>query len=349
MKFFPSKAEKEHIAVCTDDAMIASRDPETIMLLLVKDPCFKLKGTGPTKFHLGCDFYRDEEGALCYAPKKHIATILDNYQRIHGKWPKMVHSPLTSNDHPELDTSDPLSMDDQKICQSLIGALQWVIQIDQFDISTAVKTLSHFCAMPRQGHLDCVKRTHGCLSKMRHATIKIRTDAPDYLAIPVKMHDWECTCHVDAEEEIPLDSPKLKGKSVMMTSFSDANLHNDRISGEAVTCILHMFNPPIDWHSKLQSTVETATFGSECVTARTCTEQIIDLRLTLEYLGVPINGRSLAFGDNESVINSAAIPHSKMHKRWVALSHHRVRWAVAAGVINIYCVTLLVRKTWLMF
>jgi len=44
----------------------------------------------------------------------------------------------------------------------------------------------------------------------------------------------------------------------------------------------------------------------------------------------------MVLGDNESVINSAAIPHSKMHKRWVALSYHRVRHAVAAGIINIH-------------
>jgi len=44
----------------------------------------------------------------------------------------------------------------------------------------------------------------------------------------------------------------------------------------------------------------------------------------------------MVLGDNESVINSAAIPHSKMHKRWVALSCHRVRCAVAAGIINIH-------------
>jgi len=56
-------------------------------------------------------------------------------------------------------------------------------------------------------------------------------------------------------------------------------------------------------------------------------------------LGVPINGRTMVFGDNESVINSAAIPHLKMHKRWVALSYHRVRWAVAAGIINIHHVS----------
>jgi len=177
--------------------------------------------------------------------------------------------------------------------------------------------------MPRQGHLDRVKRIHVYLSKMRHATIKIRTDAPDYSSIPVKMHDWEHSCYADAEEEVPPDSPKPKGKSVTMTSYFDANLCHDAISGKAVTGILHLFNQtPIDCFSKLQSTVETATFGSEYVAARTCAEQIIDLRLTLCYLGVPINGRAIVFGDNESVINSAAIPHSKMHKRWVALSYH---------------------------
>jgi len=65
--------------------------------------------------------------------------------------------------------------------------------------------LSQFWAMPRQGHLDRVKRIHGHLSKMRHATIKIRTGAPDCLAIPVKMYDWEYSCHADADEETPPD------------------------------------------------------------------------------------------------------------------------------------------------
>jgi len=222
----------EHIAVCVDDLMIASRDPETIALILVKEHCFKLKGTGPTKFHLGCDFHRDEEGPLCCAPKKHIEKILDNYQRIYGELPRRAQSPLLQNDHPELDTSELLSLDDQKIYQSLIGALQQVIQIGRFDISTAVMTLSRFRAMPRQGHLERVKRIHGYLSKMRHATIKIRTETPDCSAIPVKMYDWECSCYAGAEDEIPLDSPKTKGKTVTMTSFFDANLYHDLISGQ---------------------------------------------------------------------------------------------------------------------
>ena len=34
--------------------------------------------------------------------------------------------------------------------------------------------------------------------------------------------------------------------------------------------------------------METATYGSEFVASKTATEQIIDLRHTLRYLGVPI-------------------------------------------------------------
>jgi len=45
---------------------------------------------------------------------------------------KAAHSPLVNGDHPELDVSDLLSEDDQKVCQSFIGALQWVIQIGCF-------------------------------------------------------------------------------------------------------------------------------------------------------------------------------------------------------------------------
>ena len=347
MGFFPSMAEKdiwmrdkgdyyEYIAVYVDDLLIASKDPKAIIDSLVNEHKFKLKGTGAIEFHLGCDFFRDEKGVLCYAPKKYIQKILENYRRIYGTWPKPASSPLVNGDHPELDTSELLDEDGQKIYQSLIGALQWVIQIGRFDINTAVMTLSRFRAMPRQGHLDRVKRIHGYLSKLNHATIKIRTDAPDYSSVPVKQYDWEYTCYADAKEEIPIGAPVPKGKSVTMTSFFDANLYHDLISGKAVTGILHMFNrTPIDWFSKLQSTVETATFGSEYIAARTCTEQILDLRLTLRYLGVPIEGRSMMFGDNESVVNSAGIPNSKMHKRWVALSYHRTRWAIAAGITNI--------------
>ena len=119
------------------------------------------------------------------------------------------------------------------------------------------------------------------------------------------------TCYEGAEELIPTDIPRPLGKEVQTTTFVDANLHHDLISGRSVTGILHLLNKtPIDWYSKLQSTVETATFGSEYVAARTATEQIIDLRITLRYLGVPVRGTSMMFGDNETVVNTASVPQA---------------------------------------
>jgi hypothetical protein len=179
MGFFASKAEPqiwmrdmgdhyEYIAVYVDDLLICSKDPQAIVDILVNDHKFKLKGTGPIDFHLGCDFFRDEDGNLCYAPRKYVEKMMSTYERLFGTKPKQASSPLTKGDHPELDTSALLDVNDTAIYQSLIGAMQWVIQLGRLDIATAVMTLSRFRAAPRHGHLDRVKRIYGYLAKMHN-------------------------------------------------------------------------------------------------------------------------------------------------------------------------------------
>ena len=130
--------------------------------------------------------------------------------------------------------------------------------------------------------MERVKRIHGYLFKMKNGAIRIRMEMPDYSDIPEGFHSWDYSCYEGAKEEIPGDIPKPLGKLVKTTHYVDANLMHDLISGRSVTGIIHLLNKtPIDWFSKLQSTVESATFGSEYVAARTCTDQIIDLRITL--------------------------------------------------------------------
>lgn len=344
MGFFPSKAEPdiwmrdrgdhyEYIGVYVDDLVLCSKNPKEIISELVEKHAFKLKGTGPISFHLGCDFFRDHKEHLCYAPRKYIEKMLENYKRLFGTYPKPATSPLVKGDHPELDASELLDLEGIKIYQSLIGALQWVIQIGRWDIATAVMTLSRFRAAPRQGHLDRAKRIHGYLRKYKHGVVRIDPTVPDHSDVPTKEYDWERSCYPGAKELVPDDVPKPLGKPVLMTHYLDANLMHDLISGRSVTGILHMWNNTvIDWYSKLQGTVETATFGSEFVASRTCTEQIIDLRMTARYLGVPIKETSIMFGDNESVVNSASVPHSKLHKRHNALSYHKTRESIAAKI-----------------
>ena len=101
----------------------------------------------------------------------------------------------------------------------------------------------------------------------------------------------------------------------------------------------HMhYHTPTDWYSKKKATVETAIYGSEFVAARTATEQIMDIRYTLRYLGVPIRSKSYMFGDNRSVFTSATLPHSTLSKRHNILAFHRVREAIAAKIIDFHCI-----------
>ena len=200
---------------------------------------------------------------------------------------------------------------------------------------TAVVTLSSFRAAPRKGHLDRVKRIFGYLSKMRHATIRVRVSEPDYSDLPVKEYDWSKSVYGAIEEIIPDDAPEPLGKMVVLTHYVDANLMHDMVTGRSMTGILHLLNKtPVDWFSKKQSTVETATYGSEFLAARTCIEQVIDLRNTLRYLGVPVSSKSYVFGDNESVVNSSTQPYGKLHKRHNMLSFHYVREVIARGFVE---------------
>ena len=120
MGFFLCKAEPdiwmrekdslyEYIAVYVDDLAIAARNPEEITNTLMEKHDFKLKGAGPIKYHLGCDFFRNERGTLCLSPRKYIEKIIDGYLTIFGVKPKYnIASPLEKKDHPEMDDSELL-------------------------------------------------------------------------------------------------------------------------------------------------------------------------------------------------------------------------------------------------
>ena len=177
MGFRPSKAEEdiwmrdmgdhyEYIASYVDDLAIASKDPQAIIDALEGAPNnFKLKGTGPMQFHLGCDFFRDQDGTLCVGPRKYIDRMVQQYEALFGCKPcHKVSSPLEKNDHPETDTSPLLDDDGVTKYQSLIGVLQWAITLGRFDIATAVMSMSGFRVAPREGHLLRVRRICGYLS-----------------------------------------------------------------------------------------------------------------------------------------------------------------------------------------
>ena len=350
LKFRPSKADPdvwmrpepggtcyEYIAVYVDDLAIAAKDLQAFCNELKKKYNLKLKGVGPLEYRLGCTYKKDPDGTLAADPRRYVNKILESFERMFKEQPRKSRPPLEGGDHPELDTSELCDEHQTKQFQTLIGQLQWLISLGRFDIAVHVMSLSRFRAQPRKGHLDRAKRIVGYLLFLPDGAIRFRIGEPDFSSLKDQEYDWTRTVYSGACEQIPHDIPKPLGKYVQTTHYVDANLHHDLATGKAVTAALHFLNQtPIDAYTKRQSTVETATYGSEFVAARTAVDQIIDIRTTLRYLGVPIRDKSYMFGDNKSVVTSSTIPNSTISKRHHLASYHRVREAIAAKFISFH-------------
>jgi Reverse transcriptase (RNA-dependent DNA polymerase) len=337
MRIGEDQLHYEYIAVYVDDVAIASKNPGKIVDILANNHGIKLKSTGPLSYHLGCDFTRDPDGTLAMGPRKYIEKLIDNYEHMFNEKPKEASSALEKNDHPELDVSEFLNSDNIKLYQSMIGALQWAVSLGRFDIYAAVMTMSQFRIAPRIGHLERLKRIYGYLKRFKNGAIRIRTELPDFSKLQDIEYDWEKSVYGNVSENIPTNAPKPLGKGVIQHSQFDANLQHCMITGRAVTGVMHYLNSTLaDWYCKKQATVETATYGAEFVAARIAADQIIDLRLTLRYLGVPIISKSYLFGDNNAVIINGTLPHSSLKKRHNALSYHRVRECIAAKVFGLF-------------
>ena len=89
----------------------------------------------------------------------------------------------------------------------------------------------------------------------------------------------------------------------------DANHVGDKTTSRYMTGMLIFRNrAPIIWHSKLQNRVETSTFGLEFTAMKNAVELIAALRYKLIMFGVPIDGLTDMFCNNEAVYKIYSMP-----------------------------------------
>ena len=130
--------------------------------------------------------------------------------------------------------------------------------------------------------------------------------------------------------------PKPRGRQVSTTAFVDSSHAANKVTRRSHTgYIIFVNRAPIIWYSKRQNTVESSTFSSEFIAAKTCVEEISAVRYKLRMFGVPLDGPTSVLCDNESVVKNSSRIDSTLHKKHSAIAYHAVRWAVAAGVIRV--------------
>ena len=329
----------EYIASYVDDILIWSRNPMEVMKALKE--IYTMKGVGIPEYYLGGDVenldehWNKENVALAISAKTYISNVIPKFEKLFNMTFKSIKTPMDSDYHPELDDSPFLSQLDASKFRSIIGSINWIITLGRFDVQFATMSLSRFSMAPREGHLKAAQRILTYLKTFSKGRIIMDNSYPDHSKYPTEEHgNWK-EFYPDAEEDVPHDSLNPKGKPVRMTVYVDADHAHDQITRRSVTGIVAFLNnTPIRWISKRQKTVETSTYGSELIAARIATELIMELRYTLRMMGVPIDGPALMLGDNMSVVLNTSVPSSVLKKKHLAIGYHRVREAIACGILK---------------
>jgi hypothetical protein len=139
----------------------------------------------------------------------------------------------------------------------------------------------------------------------------------------------------DACEEISKQDPEPRGKELKITVFVDSDHAHDARTRRSITGLLGFLGcTPIMARAKRQTSVDSSTYGAEFSAARSAVEYIIGMRLFLRSIGVPVTGPSVLLGDNMGVVLSATQFTSVLAKKHHAISYHKVRECIAAGVVD---------------
>ena len=180
-----------------------------------------------------------------------------------------------------------------------------------------------------------MRRVFGYLRQNYKIAIEYDINEPDFSKYGVEDYDWYAL-YGNVLEELPYGMPKPKGKAVVTSGFFDSSHASSLVTRRSTTGVLLFINGTlICWYLKRQNCVETSTYGSEIVAGRVAVDLAVELRYNLRMLGVEVKGTSFLFGDNLSMIKNSSMPHSMLKKRQLANNYHRVREAVAAGIVSL--------------
>jgi hypothetical protein len=316
----------EYVLCYVDDVLCISAAARDTMLGIQRD--FKLKDDkiAEPDVYLGATLDQMEvDGHMCWtmSPEKYVraavANVEENMAKSGRRLPGKCVTPFSCSYEPWMETSAELKADGVQYFQELIGVLRWAVEIGRVDILLEVSLLSTYLAMPREGHLEQALHIFGYLKTHYKRKLAFDPEHPNISEDRFRKCDWS-EFYRDAEEAIPDNMPAPRGKSVTTHCFVDANHAGDKSTRRSQSGILLFANKaPIIWYSKRQNSVEASTFGSEFTAMKNAIELIESLRYKLRMFGIPVEGSTNVFCDNEAVCKNTTKPESVLSKK-----HHSI-------------------------
>jgi hypothetical protein len=335
----------EYVLCYVDDVLAISHEPEMVMEYLATKYTLKAGTVREPTEYLGAEvkkFYLPDDPAKprwamssdLYV-KRAIADVERELLQAGQKLRTRVSTPVANGYRPELDATPELDPERANYYQGLIGVLRWMVELGRIDIIVPVSLLSRYLALPREGHLEQVLHIFAYLKQYGKSSLVFDDTAPVFEETRFTQPDWS-SFYPDAADPIPPNMPEPRGNAVTTSCFVDADHAGCRVTRRSHTGVLiFLQRAPILWYSKRQNTVESSTFGSEFIAMKTAVEQVEGFRYKLRMMGVPLDGETSVFCDNEAVFKNTTVPESTLKKKHNAIAYHRTREAQAAKTVRI--------------
>ena len=330
-----------YMLLYVDDALCIHHDGKTALEGL--DRYFQMKegSIGDPDLYLGAKLRKvtlpNGVQAWSTSPSKYIQEAVKNVEEhLHNecggrKLAKRATAPFPRDYAPELDMSPVLDSKKANYYQSLMGVLQWMVEIGRVDMVTEVSMMASQLAIPREEHLECLFHMFAYLKIKHNSRMVFDPTYPDIDKSQFKECDWK-SFYSSAKEAVPGNAPEPRGKDVDLRLFVDSDHAGDTVTRRSRTGFFIFMNMAlVSWHSKKQSTIETSVFGAEFVAMKVAMEVMRGLRYKLRMMGVPVTGPTYTYGDNMSVIHNTQRPESTLKKKSNSICFHAIRESVAMG------------------
>ena len=208
-----------YILLYVDNVLVIDEDPENILRRqLGKYFTLKEDSIGEPKIYLGGHVRKVvlENGveAWSFSPNQYVKSAVSNVKEYVGKHkhlkiPPHCNTPIQTSYRPKLDITPELSSHKASYYMSLIGMLQWIVELGRVDICLKVLMMSSHVTLPREGHLQQVFHIFSYLDKFHNTELVFDPSDPLIDKAQFERKDWTCSeyGHVEGEEILPDNMP----------------------------------------------------------------------------------------------------------------------------------------------
>lgn len=264
---------------------------------------FATKDLGQCEWILNMKVTRDRKGkTLTLSQEAYIERVVKEFGLEETRTVLTPAAPIDLNNPVDGTSVKPLTLTDQELYQSIIGALLYAANITRVDIAFVVGQLCRFTSCPAQHHLHAARR--------------------------VVRYLYQTKSHCLVFGSNPRDSFKL-------TAFSDSDWAGDKSTGKSTTGVIVKFNgDTISWMSRRQKVVAQSTAEAEYIALAEATKELMWYQNWIaEMFGKTVTG--LVLGDNRSSIDIVRTESLSSRVRHIDIRTHFIRDEYDKGTIDL--------------